>query len=284
MSMESAPYHDLFDYSPIIDRPPLRWPNGAHVAVWIVPNIEHADPRLPDGAIDVRTYAPQEYGNRVGVFRIMDVLDKHGVRGTVALNAAVCDLFPRIIEEVLKRNWEIMGHGYLSKPFTSLTPEEERDAVSRTVSIIERVTGHKPRGWLGSALVETAQTLKLLETAGIEYVCDWVNDDQPYRMKNGLYSIPYTVELNDRGAFANAGHAPAVFYDMIHDAFDRLYAEGETQGRVLCLALHPYLIGTPSRIGVLDRALDYIQSHDRVWFATGSEIIDWYQKSEGPTA
>ena len=278
--MNQPEYHDLFDYSPIVDRPPLRWPEGAHVAVWVVPNIEHYHQRTSEGGIDVRLVGPTEYGNRVGIWRLMEVLDRYGVRGTVALNASVCQFFPRIIEEALKRNWELMGHGLTGGMLTSLTAEEERATIFETAAIIERVAGARPRGWLGPALVESSRTLGLLCEAGIEYVCDWVNDDQPYRMRNGLYSIPYTLELNDRPVFATAGHAPAVFGDMICDAFDHLYREGEDQGRVMCIALHPYLIGTPNRIGALERALAYIRSHPHVWVTTGAEIIDWYRQGE----
>jgi allantoinase len=281
--MAGDSYHGIFDYSPIIDRPLLRWPNGAHVAVWIVPNIEHTDVHTPNG-FDVRGVSPQEYGNRVGVFRLMELLDRFGLRGTVALHGAVAELFPRIIEEALKRDWELMGHGLFGAMMNTLTEDREREFVFRTRDIIAKAAGKPPRGWLGPGLTESTRTLDLLREAGYEYVCDWVNDDQPYRMRNGIYSIPYSTELNDRSTMANKDHTAAQYSQFICDAFDVLYQEGETQGRVMCIALHPYIIGLPSRIGYLQKALEHIRSHDKVWFATGSEIIDAFKKHEASVA
>ena len=211
----------------------------------------------------------------------MELMDRHGIRGTVALNAAVCRHYPRIIEEVLKRDWELMGHGLTnSEHLPAAPPGEEREVILRTVTMIREATGRPVRGWLGPGLAETPKTLDLLLEAGIEYVCDWVNDDQPYRMRNGLYSIPYSIELNDMPLFREPSITPADYAQMVSDAFDVLHREGEQQGRVLGLPLHPFLIGSPHRIGALDRALSHIQRHAKVWFATGAEIIDWYRKAE----
>jgi peptidoglycan/xylan/chitin deacetylase (PgdA/CDA1 family) len=273
-------YHGYFDYSAIIDRPPLRWPNGAHVAVWIVPNIEHADVRTSDGGFDVRGVSPQEYGNRVGVWRLMELMDRFGVRGTVALHGVVCELFPRVVEEALKRDWELMGHGLFSRQMGSLSEEREREFVFGTRDLIEKASGKPPRGWLGPGLTESPRTTNVLKEAGYDYVCDWVNDDQPYRMRNGIYSIPYSVDLNDRSTMHAKDHTAAQYCQFICDAFDVLYREGAEHGRVMCIALHPYIIGMPSRIGYLEKALEHIRSHEKVWFATGSEIIDAFKQQE----
>jgi hypothetical protein len=119
-----------------------------------------------------------------------------------------------------------------------------------------------------------------LRDAGLDYTCDWVNDDQPYRMRNGLYSIPYTIELNDRPIFREPWIAPWEYERMIRDSFDVLYHEGETQGRVMCIALHPFITGQPNKIGALRSALRYVTSHDKVWLATGAEIIDAFKDYE----
>ncbi len=284
--MRTGEAHGLFDYSPIVDRPPLRWPNGAHVAVWVVPNIEHYEiwTDTDHRQVDIRNASRADYGNRVGIWRLMEVFDRHGVRGTVALNSAVCRHYPRVMEEAQKRGWEFMGHGLTnSQRLDELSAEDEDETIRRTVAEISECTGQPVRGWLGPGLTESPRTLDLIKKHGVEYVCDWVNDDQPYRMSNGLYSIPYTIELNDVPLFRAPTFAPHEFERMIRDSFDTLYAEGEETGRVLCLALHPFLVGAPHRIAYLDRALAYIRSHKHVWVTTGSEIIDWYRKSEGET-
>lgn len=270
------------DYSAIISRKPLRWPNNARVAVWVIPNIEwfEFDWSLSGVLPDVRNFSRRDYGARVGIWRLMAILDKHNLRATVALNSAVCQHYPLIIEEAKKRRWEFMGHGITnSRPLAGLSEVEERRVVHECLATIEQATGERPRGWLGPGLIETYNTLDLLAEEGIRYVCDWVNDDQPYPMKvrqGSIVSLPYSIELNDMPLFNVPNFMPRDFLEMIRDQFDVLYREGAENGRVMGIALHPFLIGAPFRIKYLDEALAYIAGHDGVWFATGSEIEDWY--------
>jgi allantoinase len=278
-AVESDPFR-LFPYRAIIDHPRVAWPNGARVAVWVIPNVEHFHLEIGAQAPDIRNHSRRDYGNRVGIWRIVEVLDKQGVRGTVALNAEVGRFYPRIIEEMARRNWELMGHGLTnSTPLTGLAEEREAAVIAEARAVIEQ-WGRKMRGWLGPGLGETWHTLDLLREHGVEYVCDWVNDDLPYRMNNGLYSIPYSIELNDMPLFNVPSIAIDEFYRRICETFDVLYEEGARNGRVMAIALHPFLIGAPHRIRTLDRALAYIAAHGEVWFATGSEIIDAYRRQD----
>ena len=266
--MKPGPYGP-FPYSPIIRRPRLAWPNGERVALWVIPNIEFfslAD-RVPAAAggtsapiPDVPTWAARDYGNRVGVFRLMKVLDRYGIRGTVALNSSLCAQHPEIIEEGQKRNWEWMGHNETNtKRLNEVPPEEERRIIHDSLATIERATGKRPAGWLGSGLQETWNTLDLLAAEGGKYVCDWTNDDQPYVMSleggRQLVSVPYSIELNDKVAFETRSRTAAEFEDMIRRQFDVLYEEGAESGRVMAIALPPYLTGMTHRIGALDDAL-----------------------------
>lgn len=270
-----------FPYRAIVDHPPVTWPGNARVAVWIIPNIEHFHVELPGPMPDVRNHSRRDYGNRVGVWRLMETLAKHDVKGTVALNGEVGRYYPRIMEEAVRLDWELMGHGLTNSTLlTQLKPDEEAACITEVRSIIEGY-GKTMRGWLGPGLCETWKTLDLLRDAGCTYVADWVNDDLPYAMHNGLYSIPYSIELNDMPLFNTPSIANDEFLKRICDAFDVLYAEGEKGGRVMGLALHPFLIGTPSRIRILDKALAYMRSHDDVWFARGAEIIEAY-KNQSP--
>jgi allantoinase len=268
---------DLFPYRAIIDAPKIEWPNKARVAVWVIPNIEHFHIDLFPNPPDIRNYSRRDYGNRVGIWRMMEVMSRHSVRGTVALNAEVVQHYPRIMEEAAKLDWEFMGHGLTNSTIlTGMTLEQEHHTVFATKNAIESL-GQRMRGWLGPGLTETWRTLSLLAEAGAEYVCDWVNDDLPYRMSNGLYSIPYTIEVNDMPLF----NAPSIsiqdFYQRMVDTFDVLYDEGARNPRVMAIALHPFLIGAPHRIRYLDRALTYMAQREGVWFATGSEIIESYR-------
>ena len=276
---ESDPFR-LFPYQAIVDRPPVKWPNGARIAVWVIPNVEHFHIEIGAQAPDIRNHSRRDYGNRVGVWRIMEVLTRHGVRGTVALNAEVGRFYPRIMEEMAQLKWELMGHGLTNSVVLSgLSKEREIAVIAETRAVIDQ-WGQKMRGWLGPGLTETWHTLDLLREHGVDYVCDWVNDDLPYRMNNGLYSIPYSIELNDMPLFNNPSIGIDEFYRRICETFDVLYDEGARNGRVMAIALHPFLIGAPHRIRTLDRALGYIASHGGVWFATGAEIIDAYRAQE----
>jgi peptidoglycan/xylan/chitin deacetylase (PgdA/CDA1 family) len=271
----------LFPYTPIVDRAPVQWPNGARVAVWIVPNIEHFHLELGPKAPDVRNYSRRDYGNRVGVWRMMDCLAREGFRGTVALNAEVARHYPRIMEACGQLGWEFMGHGLTnSTVLAGMDRETEAATIAQTKDVIE-AHGARMRGWLGPGLTETWNTLDLLREAGVEYVADWVNDDLPYKMNNGLYAIPYSLELNDMPLFNMPSISTHDFETRIRETFDVLHEEGETTPRVMCIALHPFLTGVPHRIRALQRALAHIASHDKAWLATGSEIIDAYRVSPG---
>jgi allantoinase len=280
-----------FKYSPIIARKPIIWPENARIAVWLIPNIEDYRIDVPSPGIspvivsampDVLNWAWKDYGTRVGVWRLMDLFDRHGVRATVALNSSVCEDFPIIIEEGKKRGWEFMGHGVTnSKLLTNLPPEEERKIIRTAIETIAAATGKRPEGWLGPGLAETFNTIDILAEEGIRYVCDWCNDDEPYAMEprtGRIISVPYSLEINDFPAIVHLHRTAREFYEMIKDQFDVLYEEGARGGKVMAIALHPNIMGSPSRIRYLDMSLKYIKQHQGVWFATGSEIASWYEK------
>ncbi len=270
-----------YPYSPIIRRPKVRWPNGARVALWVIPNIEYFaldEPITTQKVPDVPGFSVRDYGNRIGVFRIMETLDRHGIRGTVALNSDLIVHHPEIIEEGNARGWEWMGHNESNTRYLNDMKEEEAAAaVRRTVEAITKGTGKAPKGWLSSGLHETWGTLDQLADNGIEYCANWIVDDQPVAMKlddgRTIHAMPYSTEVNDKPAFERRFMTPGDFDQLIRRQFDTLWREGEHQARVMAIALHPYLIGMPHRIGALDSALAHICAHEGVWRATGSEII-----------
>jgi peptidoglycan/xylan/chitin deacetylase (PgdA/CDA1 family) len=278
-----------FPYSLISQRPRLKWPNGARVALWVVPNIESFSLLERPGGLgpgkipDIPTWAVRDYGNRVGIVRVMQVLDHYGIRATVALNSVICINHPAIIEEGCARRWEWMGHNQSNtRRLNEVSAEEEIQIIRDTLSTIERASGVRPIGWLGSGLQETWNTLDNLSAAGCEYVADWgANDDQPYLMTlddgKTLVSVPYSYDINDKQAFERRNVSASDFREMICRQFDVLYREGEESGRVMHIALHPYLMGLPYRIDALDQALAYVCRHQGVWLATGSEIARHYR-------
>lgn len=284
--------HNRFTYSPMPRRPRLTLPNGARIAVWVIPNVEYFPFDLPSTPInpacanlvpDVLNFSWRDYGTRVGIWRTMDALDEAGIRGTVATNALVCDYFPEFIEEAMKRGWEFMGHGLTNaRGLGGMNEEAERDTIFQAVEKLTRSTGKPPKGWLGPALAETMRTPDLLKEAGLEYVSDWVNDDQPYYMKTlhgPLVSMPYTIELNDIQIFLRGGYTPEQYYRMLMDQFEVLYEEGSGTARIMGISLHPFITGVAYRNKYLRRALLEIASFKNVWLATGGEIVAWFKET-----
>jgi len=277
-----------FPYSPINRRPKLQWPGGARVAVWVCPNIEvfALNEPVPSGSgkvPDVPAWSLRDYGARVGIFRIMDVLSKRGIRATASVNSEVCDDYPQIIEDAVGLGWEFLGHGQSNtRRLSDLPPETERQVIHDALARVAKATGRRPRGWLGSGMMETWNSLEYFADEGIEYVCDWNNDDQPYLMDVGgghMVALPYSVEINDLPAMFRQNRSTEEFEARVRHQFDTLYREGAESGRVMAIAVHPYVTGFPHRIWVLESVLDYIRKHDGVWFATAEEIVDHYLKS-----
>lgn len=281
-----------FPYVPINRRPEWKWPNGARLALWVIPNLEFFHLTTPLAghpwekageykAPTVRAWGQRDYGNRVGVFRMMEVLNKYGIRATATTNADICEFHPQIIEDAVKLGWEFMGHNKTnSTRLTGVPPEQEAALIRYCLDTLEKATGKRPVGWLGSGLAETWNTLDHLVDEGCLYVSDWVNDDQPYRMKvdsGELVYLPYSYEVNDSNQIHYRMGSSDDFENMIKRTFDVLYREGARSARVMAICLHPFLIGVPHRIGGLDAALKYICEHEGVWLATGEEIARAYQ-------
>lgn len=281
-----------YPYSPISHREPMRFPKGARVAVVPYLNIEHFPEDRPGTPLvamtaqftpDVLNYGWRDYGQRVGIWRITEILDRHGLRATVCLNSDACREYPQIIEEGVKRNWVWMGHAQNNSYFlTDMEEDRERAIITDTLETIESATGTRPKGWLSPALTETYNTPDLLAEAGVEYLCDFTCDDQPFEMNvrsGSLLSMPYSIELNDIQAFLCFGVSAEVFGQMIMDQFDVLYAEGETNARVMPIVLHTFFVGQPFRAKHLARAFEYITGHGDIWLTTGDELNDWYRST-----
>ena len=281
---------DRFDYSAIPHRPPLRLPKGARIAVWTIVNIEEWDIErpmarqyltAPQGVAtvpDVPNWAWHEYGMRVGFWRLLDALAKRKIRATTAINAQVCQAYEPVARAMLDAGWEFMGHGVVQGAMHLLP--DQRAAIRRAIEILTAFTGARPKGWLGPGLTETWETLDLLAEEGIEYVSDWVDDDQPYDIKTTagrLVSVPYTLELNDIPMMVIQHHTSRAWLERARDQFDRLYAEGAQNPRVMAMAVHPYISGAPHRIKYFEAVYDYIGKHKGVWLTTGAEICDWYK-------
>jgi len=282
--------HEWYDYSPIAARTPLAWPEGAAVAFWLVLYLEQWELEPPPGAVrapgvhgpwvdvapDVRTFTHREYGNRVGIFRILDALDRFAVPATVAVNSAAAQRLPQLVTACADRGHEIAAHGtHATRMISSrLTEAEERDMIETSLRTVAAVTGIRPAGWVGQDQGESSRTPRLLEEAGVSWLADWSNDDQPFPFgpTRRLVSLPRQTQWDDVHQLWLRHLTMPRYLDVVLEAFRRLARDGEEGGRVFGLGVHPWLLGQPHRFAYLERALAAITGATRVWMATGSQI------------
>jgi peptidoglycan/xylan/chitin deacetylase (PgdA/CDA1 family) len=280
---------DRAPYSAIVDRPPLRLPDGARLVVWTIVNLEFWDIArpmarqvlpAPTGQVllpDVPNWSWHEYGMRVGVWRFFELFGRLGIRPTLSINARVCEDYQRVAGEARDAGWEFMGHAWEQMPIHRV--DDQRAMIERSLDVIERFTGERPVGWLGPGLTQTEETPELLAAAGVKYIGDWVYDDEPTEIQtaNGpLVTLPYTVELNDIPMMLVQHHESEYFTRRGIDTFDRLYREGKERAKIMAIAIHPYISGQPHRIDHLERVYDYVGRRAGVLHWNGREILDWY--------
>ncbi len=288
--------HDRYGWSNLFRREPVQWPGGARVALWVVPALEwfpmdsRNKPFRPPGGLerpypDYRYYSHRDYGNRVGVFRVFNVLAKLGIRASVSMNAAVAERYPFLLDQVTGRGWEIIANGVdmAHLHYGGMDRDEESNQIKQALASLRELSGQPVTGWLSPGKSESEATPDLVAAQGVDYVCDWVNDDMPYRLRTAageLYSMPHSHEIDDRVILLQYHHTEQAFAQQVKDQFKTLYRESETHGgRIMAVTLHPWVIGQPYRIKPLEDALTWIMGHEGVWTATGSEILAAFKKS-----
>ena len=279
-------------YRPITGDRRFRLPGGARVAVWTIVNVENwvPDAPMPRTVLpppmgqpllpDIPNWCWHEYGMRVGFWRFLEVLQARNIKATFAVNGSAIEVYREACAAARDAGWDFMGHGFVQKPMHRV--DDEVEAIRATVDAIRTFTGKPPRGWESPGLTETARTVDLLAEAGIEYVADWVLDDQPVPIatRSGeLVSVPYTVELNDVVMSAVQQQPSDELLRRGRDQFDRLWQEGARIPRVMAITIHPYLTGVPHRIRYLEALYDHILGHDGVIVCTGADILDFHRAS-----
>ncbi|MFG1412657.1 polysaccharide deacetylase family protein [Xanthobacter sp. VTT E-85241] len=284
---------DRAPYSAIVDRPPLKLPGKARVVLWTIVNFEVWDIArpmarqvlpAPTGQVllpDVPNWSWHEYGMRVGAWRFFKLYEKLGIRPTLSINARVTEDYERVAAQARDAGWEFMGHAYDQGPIHK--QDDQRGMIFRSMDILEKFTGKRPKGWLGPGLTQTLETPENLAEAGVKYIGDWVWDDEPCDIttaKGPLVTLPYTVEHNDIPMMAVAHHESPYWVQRFKDSIDRLHAEGEERAKILAVAIHPYISGQPHRIKYLEQIYEYAASLGDVLFWNGEEILDWYQATK----
>ncbi len=284
--------HARYPFSAITDRPDFSWPDGRRLAVYIGLNLEcfqfggglgaELAPGGPEP--DVLNYAWRDYGNRVGVWRMLDLFDRLSLPCTALVNSRMYEEAPGVVEAFRERGDEIAGHGRTNAERQGTLDEgEEKALILESTATLTHHEGVQPKGWLGPWISESHRTPDLLQDAGYQYLLDWCHDDQPIWMttRSGrILSIPYPQELNDIPQIVARRREGSEFADMIIDAFDVLLEDSVRQPRVMGIALHPYLMGHPHRIKHLERAFRYIidQGSDRIWVTKAGAINDWFRE------
>ncbi len=283
---------DRLAYSPIENRPPLAFPKGVRLVVWPVLALEEWDMARPMARMvisppqgqpmqpDHPNWSWHEYGMRVGFWRLRKMMLKLGISPTVTLNARVCETYPEVAQACVDSGWELNAHGYDQVPMHKL--DDQRASIMKSMDLIEKFCGKRPRGWFGPGLTQTFETLDYLSEAGIEYIGDWVLDDEPVTLKTThkpVVALPYNFEIHDIVMMALQHHPSEVWHTRALDHFNTLYAESAERPKIMAIACHPYLSGVPHRIGHVQQTFAEILAHDGVVAWNGEKILDWYLSS-----
>jgi allantoinase len=291
---EGAPDPELYDFSPYRGRKPLVWPGDKKVAVWVSPNLEYyeidppANPHRKSWAKphpDVVGYAHRDHANRVGHWRMAEVMSKHGFPGSVSLSVALCQHHPEVVADGAARGWEFFSHGIYNTRYSyGMDEAQERAIIEDSIRTVREATGQTIRGWLAPALTHTPRTLDLIAEYGMDYTCDLYHDDQPMPVKTAsgdLISMPYSLEVNDHYGFFIYNMSPREYAKTLIRQYERLADEAEKAGgaggTVMCIPLHSYLIGQPHRIGAFEEVLRHIAADGRAWITRAGDIADAYR-------
>lgn len=286
--------HPHYDFSAFPSRPTWQWPDRKTCGVIVLLYLEYWELEPPADAVldqrlarangggffpETRAHSYREYGPRVGIYRVLDALDRHGIRASVALNASVCDRYPNLVAECKTRGMEFVAHGtHATRMISSaMTEAEERDHIQGALDTLETATGVRPRGWLGQDHGESERSPAILAECGLSYVLDWPNDDQPYLLKTdpALVSVPTSPNLDDVQALWLGQVSHTRYPRLVGDALATLSQEGGQTARMCTLGIHPWMLGRPHRIRYLDEALSHIASQSEVWQTYAGEIADY---------
>ncbi len=281
--------HDRYDWSDMFERKPVVWPDGARIALSLVTHVQHfpldmpAKPFKAPGALsmpypDFRYFTNRDYGNRIGIFRILRLLAARGLKGSFAVNGCLAARYPALVKAIVDDGHEVVAHGLdMGKVHHSGLEAEAEDAIiAQALDLLRKSTGQKVEGWLSPGRAQSFNTPDLLAKNGITYGLDWANDDLPYDMRTAhgpLLSVPLAYETDDRVVSDEYFQSEAEWAQQVKDRFDLLYRESASHGgRVMSIPLHSWVTGMPYRIKYLDQVLDHILSHDGVWTASTAEI------------
>jgi len=289
--------HDHYPYSKLAERDPVQWPEGKKLLVWPVISLEYFpmvpsdDPFRAPGHMqtaypDYRHYTAREYGTRIGIYRLLNLFEAVGAQVSVAANSVICQRYPQLIKDILAGGHEIIAHstdmnGTIASGMSEI---EERELISTALDHIEKATGTRPRGWLSIARSQSFNTAKLLVEAGLDYMCDWVNDELPYQFQTesgAITNIPLNHELSDRQIINVQQQSVDSYAQSMRDGADWLLAEAQHHGgRMLPMHLTPYIMGLPYRIATFEKLVSDLAERNEIGFTRGDAMLDCWKQQQ----
>ena len=282
--------HDHYAYHTSPERTAFVWPENARTAVTALVYFEYMELDPSPGSVsdgrfagalgsyypDFQNYSRREFGNRVGIFRVLDILARHGIRATICANAMAAERYPYIVERCLRDGHSFVAHGWsISQMISSkMSAEQETDYIGRSLDTLERATGTRASGWAGQDFGESERTPQLLADAGITHIIDWPNDDQPYLLHTDptLLSVPNQSEWDDAQLFAVRKVDSWRYPEIASSAFDALHEE---RGRLFGFGIHPWIFGQAHRIRYLEAAVHHFAGRADCWYTSSDDIAKW---------
>jgi allantoinase len=285
--LKLLPGHGRYDFVPLVERKAYRWPGGRRLAFLLTTNIEwfafgagqgHDPAKLGEPQTH-RNYSWRDYGNRVGIWRLFDLLDELGLPAGHCTNSLIYDHAPQITDAIRRRGDEVIAHGRTNaENLRGLWPADEERILREVTDCIARHEGAAPAGWFGAGAYETSHTPDLLQELGYRYLMDWPMDDQPVWMRTRagrILSIPYPIETDDAQGVIHRRWSAAAFAEAVVDQFDEMLRQSETHPLVMNVSVHPYVFGQPFRVRQLRRALRHCAGHAAVWYCRPREIAEF---------
>lgn len=281
--------HDYYPWSSIFERKAVEWPSGKAIASWFVVSLEwfpilpedkpfRAPGHMQTAYPDYRHYTARDYGSRVGVYRLLDAFAKVGAKASFATNAAIAERYPVLVKDIVSAGHEIIAHSTdMNGTIASGVDEAyERDLIARSLDTLEKASGKRPTGWLSIARSQSFNTPRLLKEAGLTYMCDWVNDELPYRFTTeagDIVNVPLNHELSDRQIINVQQNSVNSYVLQMMDAYEWLRNESKQYGgRMLPMHITPYIMGLPYRIDAFEGLLRWLAAQPDHWFARGDEL------------
>ena len=277
-------------------RKPIRWPDGARIALlfgvswetWpddLGTNASHQRSnrgKMPDNALykrDMGVVMDRQFGEKCGIWRILDLFDREGIKATFFLNGRTAEENPEAVKELVGKGHELAAQSYIHEYTVTLERDGERKAIQGSIDAFRKVADVTPVGYLSPGVRPTPNTVGLISDMGFTWSSEGVDDDVPYAVgpsNKPIVVLPKDFHPNDYTTYETGSRSPRELYSLLVDQFDYLYEEGLTSPKVMNVTLHPFLAGRAYRAKIYQDFIRHARSHPNVWIARGADIASWW--------